>query len=221
MLSAGGGDEKKSRQENLWENADHEASLKADAIERALEFAEEQARQDFRDFSEGFIEHIEDGVGTWRRLAAEAGFDLRGIFRRRELVPFVLIPRHVSNHHGEEEKLSLLTHLKQAHDAFVFGVPFAALALLRSIMEVTLRKHYQAEGKDLKEQIDNCRGLPPGAPRQALNRLRLLANNVLHFNNERVRLPTHFEKELLSLLYVLRALIEGAPTWRVHGSRQV
>ena len=50
-------------------------------------------------------------------------------------VPLVLIPRHVSKSHGEAEKLSLLTHLQQARDAFVFGVPFAALALMRSILK--------------------------------------------------------------------------------------
>jgi len=151
---------------------------------------------------------------AWKRLVVETGFDLRGIFRRRGLVPFVLIPRHVSRHHGEAEKLSLLTHLQQAHDAFVFGVPFAALALMRSILETTLKGHYHADGKGLETKIDNCQALPRAASKPALHRLRRLANDVLHFNSEQVRLPRDFEKELLSLLYVLRALIEGAPTWR-------
>ena len=44
--------------------------------------------------------------------------------------------------------------------------------------------------------------------------MRRLANDVLHFNNEQVRLPKDFERELLTQLYGLRALIEGAPTWR-------
>ena len=151
-----------------------------------------------------------DSIATWRRLKEESGFDLSGIFRRRELVPFVLIPRHVSKSHGEAEKLSLLTHLQQARDAFVFGVPFAALALMRSILEATLTKHYRAEGEDLNDKIPFCRDLPRGASKRVLHDLRRLANDVLHFNNEQVRLPQDFEKELLTLLYVLRALIEGA-----------
>jgi hypothetical protein len=127
-------------------------------------------------------------------------------------VPFVLIPRHVSQHHGEAEKLSLLTHLQQAHDAFIFGVPFAALALMRSILETTLKKHYHATGKDLEQLIDNSRDLPRGASKQSLHRLRHLANDILHFEKEKVRLPNDSERELLSLLNVLRVLIEGAPT---------
>lgn len=156
----------------LWEHADDDAKEKANAIEGALDFAEEQATQDHRDFPRGFPESIEEGTLAWKRLGEETGFDLRGIFRQRGLVPFVLIPRHVSRHHGELEKLSLLTHLQQAHDAFVFGVPFAALALMRSILETTLKGHYHADGKNLEKKIDMSgatsrrieAGSPPFAP---------------------------------------------------------
>ena len=138
------------------------------------------------------------------------------MFRRRKLVPFVLIPRHVSAHHGDAEKLSLLTHLQQAHEAFVFGVHFAALALMRSILEATLKTHYQAPGKDLKERIDNCEGLPHRCSTLALHRIRNLANDVLHLEKDKVRLPDNFERELLRLLNVLRALIEGVPASRAR-----
>jgi hypothetical protein len=204
--------ENKSRADFLWEAADDDAKDQANAIKGALDFAHDQATSDWRDFGEGFRESIEDGIAAWDRLAKETGFDLRGIFRRRELVPFVLIPRHVSKYHGVAEKLSLLTHLQQAHDAFVFGVPFASLALMRSVMETTLKTHYRATGKDLAELIDNCRGLPRDASKLALHRLRKLANDILHFNNEKARLPADFEREILSLLVVLRALIEGVPS---------
>ena len=206
--------ENKSRADFLWEAADDDAKDQANAIKSALNFAHDQATDDWRDFGGGFRDSIEDGTAAWDRLATETGFDLRGVFRRRELVPFVLVPRHVSQHHGEAEKLSLLTHLQQAHDAFVFGVPFAALALMRSILETTLKTHYHPTGKDLAELIENCRGLPRDASKAALHRLRLLANDVLHFNKEKVRLPADFERELVSLLIVLRALIEGVPSSR-------
>ncbi len=134
-----------------WENADYEGEEQAGAIQAAVDFAYNQATQEWRDFTEGFPESIEEGISAWDRLKAEAGFDLRGIFRRRELIPFVLVPRHVAMRHGSAEKLSLFTHLQQAHDAFVFGVPFAAVALMRSILELVLRDHYGAEGKDLED----------------------------------------------------------------------
>lgn len=194
-----------------WEMADDDAAEDAAALESALSFALDQATDDYRDLGEGFRERIEDADSSWNRLKDEVGFDLRGVFRRRELVPFVLIPRHVAQHHGDGEKLSLLSHLQQAHDAFVLGVHFAALALMRSVLEATLKVHYRARGKDLKERIENCQGLPRGVSEMALHRIRTLANDVLHFEKGRVDLPSNLEMELLKLLNALRALIEGAP----------
>ncbi len=110
-----------------WENADHEAGEISDAIQAALNFANEQATGGWREFPDDFSENIQDGVSAWKRLTNETGFSLRDILRRRGLIPFVFIPRHVSNQYGEGERLSLLTHLQQAHDAFVFGAPCRAL----------------------------------------------------------------------------------------------
>ena len=110
----------------------------------------------------------------------------------------------------------MLKNLQQAHDAFVYGATYAALALMRSIMEAVLRDHYRVEGKDLSERIRNARGrLPRGASEPALNRLRKLANAILHLDRDKDEgLPTmdevRLEKEIVSLLFVLRALIEGA-----------
>ena len=63
-----------------------------------------------------------------------------------------------------------------------------------------------------------------GANEAALHRLRKIANAILHLDTEKDEAlpklePTQMEREILSLLRVLRALIEGAPSqWR---SRQV
>jgi hypothetical protein len=108
----------------------------------------------------------------------------------------------------------MLKNLQQAHDAFVFGTTYAALALMRSIMEAVLRDHYRAEGKDLSERIYNARRLPTRANAAALHRLRRLANAILHLDPEKDEgLPSldevKLEKEIISLLFVLRALIEG------------
>jgi hypothetical protein len=114
----------------------------------------------------------------------------------------------------------MLKNLQQAHDAFVFGAPFAALALMRSILEAVLRDHYGAEGEDLSERINQAsKRLPSGASVAALHRLRKRANAILHLSPEKQeRLseidPTQLEKEIVSLLFVLRALIEGAPQRR-------
>lgn len=206
--------EKKWSENDLWEMADDDAQEDAAALEEAMKFAFDEAAQEHRDFDRGFSQEMEDAESAWCGLRLEVGFDIRGVFRRRELVPFVLIPRHVARRYGEGESLSLLAHLQQAHDAFVLGVHFAAIALMRSVLEATLRLHYRAPGKDLKERIDNCAGLPPRCTPMALHDLRTLANNILHFDVDRTPSPRDLERKLLRHLNVLRVLIEGAPETR-------
>lgn len=204
-----------SKADFQWDVANDEAVEQSSVIEEAIEFARFNTDQGWRDFPEGFVERVQDGVSAWERLRRDTGFDLRGVFRRRELIPFVLVPRQVAAKQGSAEKLSLLKNLQQAHDAFVFGATYAALALMRSIMEALLRDHYGAVGKDLCERIRNARGrLPRGASEAALHRLRKLANAVLHLDRDRDENLAHMddvrlEKEIVSLLFVLRALIEG------------
>ncbi|MCB6179031.1 DUF4145 domain-containing protein [Rhodobacter sp. Har01] len=200
-----------------WMNADDEAGDQAGVIEEAIEFAQFNADQEDRWIDQpDFMERVQDGIAAWERLSQDTGFDLQGVFRRRALIPFVLVPRHIAAKHGSAETLSMLKNLQQAHDAFIFGATFAAVALMRSIMEAVLRDHYRAEGKDLSERIRNARGrLPPGASEGALHRLRKLANAILHLDHEKDegllkmdQAPQ--EKEIVSLLFALRALIERA-----------
>lgn len=204
--------------DTLWDNADDEAAEQADGIKQAFDFAQFNIEQEHRhdSFSDGFVDTIQDGLAAWERLERETGFDMQGVFRRRALIPFILVPRQIAAKHGNAETLSMLKNLQQAHDAFVFGATYAALALMRSIMEAVLRDHYRAEGKDLNERIRNARHrLPRVANDAALHRLRKLANAILHLDREKDEgLPNmdevRLEKEIVSLLFVLRALIEGA-----------
>ena len=199
-----------------WDNVDYEADEQARAIEEVIEFANFNADLDLREFPEEFVERIQDGIAAWGSLKRDTGFDLRGVFRRRELVPFVLVPRKVAKKQGSAEKLSMLKNLKQAHDAFIYGATYAALALMRSIIDAVLRDHYGIEGVDLNERIVNARGrLPSGANAPALHRLRMLANAIMHLDPVKdeglSRLDdVRLEKEIVSLLLVVRNLIEGA-----------
>jgi hypothetical protein len=126
-----------------------------------------------------------------------------------------MIPRHVSRRHGAAEPLSLLTLLQQAQEAFIYGVPFAAIALIRAILEVLSKEHYCATGTDLSELINTAR-LPQTVPPARLHRLRTLANNILHFKkssftNERTSDSAAIEREIISHLSSLQTLIEQAP----------
>jgi hypothetical protein len=167
------------------------------------------------------IEHVaRDGWTFWEALKRESGLDLRGILRRRALVPFVLFPRHVSARLSSTDLPSIYQSLREAHEAFVFGLHFAALALMRSVMEMTLRDHYGATGRDLNELIDSVANrLPRRANAVALHRLRKLANLVLHGKSDVIANSARtenrdLERNIVSLFFALRALVEGAPLLR-------
>ena len=196
-----------------WEIIASAAAANATSIKAAIEHARSDAETFAQSgvYSEDYKDEIYAGIDAWDGLIDEVGFDLEGVFRRRALVPFTLVPRHVSEGHGDKETLSLLTLLQQAQDAFVYGVPFAALALMRAILELILKKHYGAVGGDLVDLINNARGLPQIFHPARLHTLRKFANTVLHFKKEDEKHFATNERELVSLLLTLRALIEGAP----------
>ncbi len=202
----------------LWEFADDEAVSQAKGIENAINFAYDQGnnQDNYYRFPEEFCEEIEAGVDAWKKLNRDMGFDLRSVFRRRELVPFVLVPRSVAAKYGSADKLSMLKTLRQAHEAFVFGSPYASLALMRSIVEVVLRDHYRVDGEDLHDLIKNASDqLPDEANEARLHRLRKQANVILHPNPAgdkslpRMDDEAKLEKEILSYLFAVRALIEN------------
>ena len=200
--------------DKLWRDADEDASRFAAAVDGVIEFAHEQVSQSQRAFDEEFADTIKDGVAEWRGLQVYAGFDLRGVLRRRQLVPFVLVPRQIAA--KSESARRMLRNLQQAQEAFVFGVPYAALALMRSIMEVVLRENYGAHGANLRETIDNTDGqlLPDEAHKVHLHGLRILANDILHVERDQDGIlenvkEMNFERKVLSFLFILRALIEG------------
>jgi hypothetical protein len=159
---------------------------------------------------------VEDALETWDQLETSVGLDLQGAFRRRELLPFTLPSQMLSGKNYDSKIMSLLGNLEDAQRAFVFGAMRAAVGLMRSTMEATLRDHYGAKGKGLSDYInDTASRLPPAANKDRLHNLRLLANAILHLNPDvhegskkwdEVRL----ESEIVSFMKALRALIEGA-----------
>ncbi len=203
-----------------WDWADHSAREYAEQIDKAVEFANEEVGDESREFDDDFFDEIFGGVLAWGRLKSEVGFDPRGAFRRRELAvkAFILVPRHVAAKHDSPEKADMFRNLYDAYTAFVFGALRASVAMMRSIIEVVLRDHYRASGKDLCERINNVRGLPVRADRKALHRLRRLAIRFLHLPEEGQEEPIDLEQGALERaiavhLIVIRDLIEGAPIW--------
>lgn len=203
-----------------WRWADEDAEENAKSTETAIGYARDIARFSSEFEDPDTIKYVEKGVTTWERLKNVAGLDVRGVLRRRALVPFILVPHHMSGKWNGEEKTSLLAHLQQAHDAFIFGTPFASLALMRSIMEAVLLEHYTFRGKagkirQLSDLINDCNTLPIGIEKENLRDFKNLADGVLHLKSEKSQSRPEgksLEQTLARFLLTLKALIELAPS---------
>lgn len=162
-----------------------------------------------------------EGWEFWENLKYESRLDLRGIIRRRALIPFVLFPRHVSARLTRTDLPSIYQNLRQAHEAFVFGVHFAALTLMRSVMEIVVRDHYGGTGSNLSQCIDSAtkRRSLPKARADKLYELKNLADKILHVQSEggagiTIKDKRDFELQIITHLFTLRALIEESPLLR-------
>ena len=127
-----------------------------------------------------------------------------------------MVPRHMLEYIWRNKPLSLMARLQQAQEAFVYGVPLAALALMRAILEQLMKKHYGWNAKGLLKSIEvaSASGLfPPTILFSQVQRLLKLGNDAVHLNSEELHkvAEANVEKEILSLLLIIRTLIEGAP----------
>jgi hypothetical protein len=191
--------------------ASEEADKKFRAIHNVFEFVQREINTE--DWDEDFVDTIETGIRAWRDLQFKCGLDVARVFRRREMIPFTLIPRHISEHYSPQETRSLQSNLQQAHEAFIFGVPFAALALMRSIAEAVLQ-HYpnSSNCKGLQALINNAKSYLPERLFLRIQNLKDLADSILHMNPTRALMPSKINWEILLLLFVLLELIETTPS---------
>jgi hypothetical protein len=152
---------------------------------------------------------------AWKNLKEKVGLDPLAAARRRILTPFVLVPRKVSDKVSISHSASLLNLLADAQRAFIFGANNAAVALLRSIMENVLREHYNAEGGRLDELIGSVwNRLPANVHVNKLDRIRRLANSILHHDSFRRDPWSHLnerelEEEMVEMFKMISSLIEG------------
>jgi hypothetical protein len=216
-----------------WESANEAAEDLSKAINSAIVFSESLAcyleddkiireevvaRED-----EGLLDEIDlanEGCETLQGLDDIYGVDLKGIFRRKRLSPLVLIPTKASYGSLSPFHLTMYSALQQAQQAFLFGIYFASISMLRSTVEVILRDYYKVGGinregrpKDLRQMIDDARvKLPKGISTMHLHRLRIRANEILHVSPREDKLGKNsvmaLEIEVLDHLHIVRRLIE-------------
>ena len=160
-------------------------------------------------YEDGYLRNmLNKGLGAYGYLQNTVGIDHSEIMRRWVEIPHTLIPRHVSNHHGQEVG-SLYNLLAEAHKAYVVGCNGAAMALCRAILDMVLTEHYRVEGKDLEAIITKAEGsyrhIVSG---KGLHEHRKTANLVLH---DPKRLKELTSEQVANFLNTLSELIERVP----------
>ena len=151
------------------------------AIEQALGSLEGGVPEDYCNW-------IESSAREFRQIQQQIGVDLRGVLRRKQLVPMVLIPDHVAGKHGNtlgpppDDKISLKLQLQEAQEAFVFGIPLAGISHLRALAELVLTYHYRFSEGNLERKIEQLHA--ERRMKDSLHKLRMLANDVLHYGGE-------------------------------------
>jgi hypothetical protein len=169
---------------SLWESADDDAAEIVRSFGTAMSHAVMDV--DNADYEEEYSEGIKQAAEVFEGLQAQIGLDLRGVLRRRRLVPMILIPKPVAARHGNKlgplkSGISLFLQLQQAQEAFIFGVPLAAVSLMRALTELVLTHHYGFSEKDIIQKINQ---LGKEKAKNRLHNLRMLANDVLHYGDK-------------------------------------
>lgn len=167
------------------------------------------------------IQSASDGSEIFRNLEAITDIDIQGIIRRKSLAPLILVQSKSSHGSHSSLQISLFSILNQAHKAFIFGLNFASISMLRSTLEVILRDHYKLGGTsrdgrpiDLLQMInDSYSKLPKDIGPMHLHKLRIKANSILHISPKNVEGESAdpimaLEIEVLEYLHTIRRLIE-------------
>lgn len=167
------------------------------------------------------IQSAADGSEIFRNLETITDIDIQGIIRRKSLAPLILVQSKSSHGSHSSLQISLFSILNQAHKAFIFGLNFASISMLRSTLEVILRDHYKLGGTsrdgrpiDLLQMInDSYSKLPKDIGPMHLHKLRIKANSILHVSPKNVEGETTdpimaLEIEVLEYLHTIRRLIE-------------
>jgi len=198
-----------------WDREQEGATSKADAVRTAMAFAEDEIefQSERRECKEVLAERIRNGAQAWASLVEEADFDLADVFRRRQLTLSATVSRKPHGNYGAStDRPSLMARLHEAQEAFVFGVPLAAFALMRVVLDLVLTHYYAGKGETLIQKIHSAKErLPRSIGWSEVQRLENLVDDAVRLPRKEWRSIKDDERDTLALLEILRDLIEQAP----------
>jgi hypothetical protein len=180
-----------------------------DFVDELIRWTEEQLehRQD-----ENYDAFAMPRLEAYRYLRRH-GLDLSGAASRIRNLPVVAVPQHVSDRYSDSAIGSLFLLVDEAVRAYVFGAPYAAIAMCRAILELILREHY------LIDRLSGGAGDPvreaerhfPWLKKENLAAKRQLAHDILHSLREEPSERAEVERAAINFIKTIRILIERAP----------
>ena len=197
----------------LIDHAKFSARINADYIQETVELVE-QMQENFPEFEEE-NETIEIGLAALGSLRSD--LDAVDVFWKRDMLPHVLIPVHVSKRYGQA-KQSLYRKLNDAGKAFIYGAPLAALTMQRAVLEEVLTKHWGATKTTRGYQIRDA-NLSEITWDARADRLKKLGDRVLHGDLDEIS-SDQLDRLIIDGFLLLRTLIESAPeSPQIHQER--
>ncbi|MER8486282.1 hypothetical protein [Mesorhizobium sp. M1322] len=134
-------------------------------------------------------EGLREGVIAYEWFTHVVGIDLAKIEERWDTLPKTLVPSHMEGAVPEGVPGALIALLDDATKAYVFGLPAAAIAMCRAVVERVLKEFYLTEeesrrkngkGKMLGELLPLAEKRYEHVRRLGLNSYVAKANDVLH-----------------------------------------
>mgnify|MGYP001567315844 FL=1 len=156
--------------------------------------------------SDGFFEddYYDKALGAWHFYEKSIGLDLAGIYKRWKNSPELFIPQHIT----VTNTAPLVDLYNEAIRTYVFGNREAAVALCRALLEHILQKYYKARAEKLKDIIAIAEQKFPNIKKLRLERLRRLANNILH---EYENIDEIEDTAIFDFLKTIKYLVQNVP----------
>ena len=170
--------------------------------------------------AEYFGDKSDDGAyfcrahGAYKWLTETIGVDLYEIEKRWREIGVLVVPEHVSNHHGLTEPKSLFAYLDNVRNAYLFGADLAAIAMCRATTEMLLRNHYSKDEKSrltaLTERIQSQPSFVFLRPFNLVSKIRE-ANRLLHVERTDIEVKEHSKALIREWVAALKEMIVRAP----------
>jgi hypothetical protein len=152
-LGLTGGPKQKLTKRELEEDFKYEVQQEVEALKLRIEVGSLERLKTKRD---EVRDKVADGEAVLHRLFRSLNFDFFGCIYRQKQLKVIHVPQHISGA-IDDTLLTITNVLKEAHRAFILGLPLATIALCRTASEMVLRDYYKIGDPTSQELLDRFR----------------------------------------------------------------